>query len=297
MITNENVTTFTLDEILEWRKAHKRAMVMQTLETSVSFSITDKPNNPKIHEEALISFHEKLLKALEGERIVGSILSNMHNIGRNPTAADTSIQLAERVSLTTPATHLLITSVPNGPQWEEAQQITLIDNVLAKLGLLIHLPNKIANIINSIQHPIHNGSDSSLISIIINIDDNLHASDKDGSIMINNEPYELLMSIEAISRCPYKEHRRFDGIFIHAVDKTTVDIIRTGKRALFFRNLLRASGTQIAQRNAISIWLERRMKESRLVHGHYFIAFHNKYHKMPGEHFFTEHMAVLWCEH
>ena len=230
--------------------------------------------------------------------VVSSTSSNVQNATiRPPAASDFSVQLAERISKTTPATHLLITSVPNGPQWEETQQIHLVDNVLAKLGLLIHLPNKTANIINSIQHPIHNGSDSSLISIIINIDDNLHASDKDGSIMINNEPYELLMSIEAISRCPYKEHRRFDGIFIHAVDRPTVDIIRTGKRALFFRNLLRASGTQIAQRNAISIWLEKRMKENRLVHGHYFIAFHNKYHKMSGEHFFTEHMAVLWCEH
>ena len=298
LITNENTTTFTLYEISEWGVSHKRAMVMQSSDTSCLFFITDKPCNAKLHEEVLSSVHDRLLKALE-ERKFAKLSSDLRHEDTLHTlkASDTSINLLERISVTTSATHLLITSVPNGPQWEEAQQIQLVDNILAKLGLLIHLPNKLDNIIKSIQQPIHNGSDSSLVSIIINLEDNLHASDKDGSIMVNNEPYELLMAIEAISRCPYKEHRRFDGIFIHAVDRPTVEIIRTGKRALFFRNLLRAPGSQIAQRNAIAIWLERRMKESRLIHGQYFIAFHNKYHKMPGEHFFTEHMAVLWCKH
>ena len=68
LITNENTTTFTLDEILEWGRTHKRAMVMQSHDNSLTFSITDKPINTKIHEEVLSLVHDKLRKALEEKK-------------------------------------------------------------------------------------------------------------------------------------------------------------------------------------------------------------------------------------
>ena len=65
LITNESTTTFTLDEIAEWGVSHKRAMVMQSNDTSCLFFITDKPCNARIHEEVLSSVHDRLLKALK----------------------------------------------------------------------------------------------------------------------------------------------------------------------------------------------------------------------------------------
>ena len=253
--------------------------------------------NKKIREETLRSTYEKLVLAKVSP---GPTLSVAHASTCIHPVSDGNFQyILEAASKVTTVTHLLITSVPNGQQWDMDAQTKLLNAVVTKLGVCLDLSNDDRNvsIARSIQHPIHTSSDSSLVSVVIPVEGVCYASDRGGSITMGNEPYELMMTIEVIARHQFKDHRRFDGIYVHAANKTEIDVVTGGRRALFFRNLLRAPGTQIAQRTAITYWLRERLRGNGSEVGRFFIAFHNKYHRMPGDQFFTEHMAVLWCEH
>jgi len=148
----------------------------------------------------------------------------------------------------------------------------------------------------ALDSPINMTTDQTLINIIIDMEDEYYTSDKTGTVTINKEPHEIMMAIDVIQRPPEADKKRFEGIIIQAMTKKQVDIIKNGRRALWVLNLHRSLGSQAAQRNAIEVWIDERLRERNIRADPYVLTFYNRHQALyrPERHL-IEHCGLIWC--